>query len=180
VYLAPTAGYFVADNLAVGVSLLYSNGHRKDERMFGPAGIAQRSETTLKQLRTGAFVQHHKMLTAQFGVTGRLGAGYQRQQEDGSGQTGAPSSNYEYTNSSTSSGYYADLTPGIVFFPVPRLGLIASLGALNFSNYKLNASSYSDTNGNTYTEVNKSESNLFNANFGLDAFLLGGTYYFGR
>ena len=180
VYLSPSIGYFVADNLAVGLSLYFGNGMREEDQVLAPLGIVQHSEMNVKQLRTGAFVQYYKMLNAQFGITGRLGAGYQRLKEDGNGYTNSNNPPYRYTSSNTSSGYYADLKPGVIFFPVPKLGLSASLGDLSFNHYKLIASSYSDSNGDTFMQGDENASNVFSANFGLDTFLLGGTYYFGR
>ena len=85
-----------------------------------------------------------------------------------------------FAGTNTSSGYYADLTPGIVFFPVPKFGINASLGSLGFSHYRLTDSRYNDANGGSYSRGDKNENNNFTANFGLDAFQLGGTYYFGR
>jgi len=63
---------------------------------------------------------------------------------------------------------------------VPKFGISATLGSLSFSHYGLTASNYNDTNGNTYLQGTSNDSDNFGANFGLDSFLLGGTYYFGR
>ena len=181
-YLYPAASYFVADNLAIGLVLGYSNGRRTDKAASTPNTQGSRFDrTTTISLRAGAFAQYYKMLTVQFGITGRLGAGYQRIKDDRDGnsfQNGIP--NYSFTSATTNSGYYVDLTPGLVFFPVPKFGISASIGALSFNNYKLTNATYNDTNGNTSSIGAENKGSSFTANFGLDSFLLGGTYYFGR
>ena len=178
-YLSPGASYFVADNLAVGLALGFSNGTWVENAVFNPALITVRhSRYTGMSLRVGAFGQYYKMLNTQFGLTGRLGAGYQRLNGDVDGYNAINGINNYFTGKNTSAGYYADLTPGIVFFPVPKFGLNASLGSLGFSHYSLTDSRYNDTNGGSQSRGDKN--NNFTANFGLDAFQLGGTYYFGR
>ena len=180
-YLLPAVSYFVADNLAVGLALGYANAKRTDNSVFSPARFyTQHSQTTTIMLRAGAFAQYYKMLTAQFGLTGRLGAGYQRQKEDRNGSTVDNATTYYFNSTITSAGYYADLTPGIVFFPVPKFGISASIGALSFNHYSLTNFSYNDNGGNTVSDGNKNDTSAFAATFGLDSFLLGGTYYFGR
>ncbi len=180
-YLLPAISYFVADNLAVGLALGYANAKRTDNSASNPTrSYTQYNQTTAIMLRAGAFAQYYKMLTVQFGLTGRLGAGYQRQKEDRNGSIVDNATTYYFTSTNTNTGYYADLTPGIVFFPVPKFGVSASIGALSFNHYSLTNSSYNDTTGNNVSEGAKNDSNAFAATFGLDSFLLGGTYYFGR
>ena len=179
-YLSPVTSYFVADNLAVGLAFGFGNGRtRVEDAGFNPVLITVRhSRYTAVSLWAGAFGQYYKMLNTQFGLTGRLGAGYQRLNEDRDGYNDVNGITNYFTGTNTSVGYYADFTPGIVFFPVPKFGLNASLGSLGFSHYSLTDSHYNDINGNSHSRGNKN--NNFTANFGLDAFRLGGTYYFGR
>ena len=179
-YLSPVASYFVADNLAVGLAFGFGNGRTQvEDAVSNPALTTVRhSRYTAVSLRAGAFGQYYKMLNTQFGLTGRLGAGYQRLNENRDGYNDANGITNYFTGANTSAGYYADLTPGIVFFPVPKFGLNASLGSLGFSHYGLTDSRYNDTNGGSYSRGDKN--NSFTANFGLDAFQLGGTYYFGH
>lgn len=180
-YLSPTVSYFVADNLAVGLVLGYGNGMRVEDAVSNPAfTTVQHGRYTEVSLRAGAFGQYYKMLNAQFGLTGRLGAGYQRLKQDRDGYNAANGATNYFTGTNTSAGYYADLTPGIIFFPVPKFGINASLGSLGFSHYRLTDSRYNDANGGSYSRGDKNENNNFTASFGLDAFQLGGTYYFGR
>lgn len=183
VNISPAASYFVADNLAVGLMLGYYNTRRTESRMFAPSvQISGFNKTTSMSLRVGAFAQYYKMLTTQFGVTGRLGAGYQHAKQDRTGYSdqSTTADYYNYVSTSTSNGYYVDLTPGLIFFPVPKFGLSASIGTLSFNNYKVNDFSYNDSNGYSSSAGTDSKSSYFAADFGLNSFLLGGTYYFGR
>ena len=74
---SPAAGYFVKDNLAIGLSLGYV-ANRKAYTTYTPAPPSVRAEldpTTI--LRMGPFVQYYKMISEQFGVLGTLSAGFQ-------------------------------------------------------------------------------------------------------
>ncbi|GAA4038906.1 hypothetical protein GCM10022409_25710 [Hymenobacter glaciei] len=171
--ISPSVGYFVLDNLQVGLNLGYSSVRQPYTTSSLPYySLPEPGPQT--RLSVGPFVQYYKMVSEQFGFTGNLGAGYQRE-------------HYQtyYGGNSTSpdlleingSGFYAGLTPGIVFFPIPRLGLNASMGALayNHSNYKY------PTGVNVVGPVDYTNTtSYFGANFGLSQLQFGGTYYFGR
>lgn len=169
---SPSLGYFVADNLAIGINAGYS-ATRRGYTTFTPSSATVRAELDpTTNLRLGVFGQYYKMLTEQFGVLGTLGVGYQSLRD------------YSYSNNGPNaliqedraSGYYADLTPGIIFFPIPKLGLNASIGSLGFN--RLNYD-YPTNSGPTPSDY-KSYSTSFGASFGLSQLLFGGTYYFGR
>lgn len=154
--IAPNAGYFVADNLAVGLNLSYSTGRTTI------SNYPQNDLDAATALRVGPYVQYYKMLSEQFGFVGTLGAGYQH------------SSTPTYIGSSsivdvTRSGYYASLTPGVIFFPVPKFGISASVGYLGYDRVAVKPTS---ANGQTISD--------FDAAFGLDQLTFGGTFYFGR
>lgn len=153
----PSVGYFVADNLAVGLDV----GYLITKRRFEDTG-ASSTTTPTEQLRAGAYVQYYKMLTEQFGLVGTLGAGYQHR---ASGGYRAIDPNDPNVNVN-SNGFYAQLMPGLVFFPTPKLSISASVGYLGYERMKL-------------TSVDRSISDL-GAAFGFDQLLFGGTYYFGR
>ncbi|MGI4760490.1 MAG: hypothetical protein ACRYF0_07275 [Janthinobacterium lividum] len=153
--VAPSVGFFVADNLAVGISGSYQMFHSKYNESVGVT-----SELKSKQYQIGAFVQYYKMVTEQFGFTGTLGGGYQYAE------------NF-YTGSPPTKGAYANLTPGLVFFPIPKLAIGASIGGLNYT-YASYKAPDSFNSSETY------HSSSFGANFGLSQLLFSGTYYFGR
>lgn len=157
--IAPAAGYFVADNLAIGISGTYRITHIVNNAV--PSAFS--SDRKVTEFRVGAFAQYYKMVSEQFGFTGTLGGGYQ--------YSGDPYG--YYTGDSAGKGFYANLTPTIVFFPIPKLAIGASIGGINYSylSYK--------TPGN-YTNQDSYASSSFGADFGLSQLLLSGTYYFGR
>ena len=159
--LAPSVGYFVAENLAVGLNLGYTATKNKYTSTFSSSPSDLAPNVTF---RSGAYVQYYKMLTDQFGLVGTLGGGYQYNRTT---NVFGPAGNMS-TNETKQKGYYASLTPGIVYFPVPKLGISATLGSLAFSRLKEtpNASEPVTTD--------------FGASFGLNQLQFGGTYYFGR
>lgn len=153
--VAPSVGYFLADNLAIGLGLSYAAQRTTFDPTLRPNLDAATS------LRVGPYVQYYKMLSEQFGVLGTLGGGYAR--------SVAP----RYTTPNTtaeekSSGVYADLTPGIIFFPVPKFGMSAAIGSLSYNRTRPDDS------------ATESTSSSFGANFGLSQLNFGGTYFFGR
>jgi hypothetical protein len=177
----PTVSYFVADNLAIGLSVGYVYGKRTEDAVSVPAlYTVQHSLSRMSSLQAGAFAQYYKMLTTQFGLTGRLGGGYQRFKDDRDGNYLVIGTPYYFNSSNTSQGYYLNFMPGLIFFPVPKFGLTASMGSLSFNHFSLTNYSYNDSSNTPYSNNSDTDGNSFSANFGLDAFQLGGTYYFGR
>ena len=157
---SPAASYFAADNLALGVNLSYT----AQTPYHISTGSNSSSPDANTSLRVGPFVQYYKMLTEQFGFTGMLGAGYQNVDVKGDGNPG--------DRGYTSKGYYAAITPGVVFFPIPKFGISASIGSLGYDHL-----SYDYPNAPSGFE---STTSTIGASFGLDKLLFGGTYYFGR
>lgn len=159
--IAPSVGYFVADNLAVGLSLGYSATKNTYTSSFANSLSDLDPNTTF---RGGAYVQYYKMLTDQFGLVGTFGGGYQYNRNiNVYGPVGSMSS-----NETKQKGYYANLTPGIIYFPIPKLGISATVGSLAYSRLK-----ETPTSGEPVTTN-------FGASFGLSQLQFGGTYYFGR
>jgi len=157
--VSPSIGIFVADNLAVGINGTYQVSHNNTNY----SAFYTPSEYKTRLLQVGPFVQYYQMLTEHFGFTGTLGAGYQYS-----------SNPYGYRNSTGSSakGAYAGLTPGVVFFPIPKLSIGAAIGGIRYS-YLVNNND--DGNG-----LDDYKSTSFGADFGLDQLTFSGTYYFGR
>ena len=163
---SPSVGYFLADNLAIGLGLGYTSTKYK-VTYSGPGRTSPNPLDASTTLRVGPYVQYYKMLSEQFGVLGTLGAGYQ------SGF--AP--NYSDNNpgriiETKTSGYYAALTPGVIFFPIPKFGLSASIGNLGYEQANVKQSDDVDGESEKYSS--------FGASFGLSQLQFGGTYYFGR
>jgi hypothetical protein len=159
--IAPSVGYFVADNLAVGLSLGYTATKNTYNSTFSNNLSDLAPNTTF---RSGAYVQYCKMLTDQFGLVGTLGGGYQYNRTT---YIYGPAGNMN-SGETKQKGYYASLTPGTIYFPVPKLGISATVGSLAYSRLK-----ETPTSGEPVTTD-------FGASFGLSQLQFGGTYYFGR
>ncbi|WP_310396696.1 hypothetical protein [Hymenobacter sp.] len=161
----PAVGYFLADNLAVGLNLGYSAASEKITNT-GPGATSPNSLDAWTSLRVGPYVQYYKMLSEQFGVLGTLGAGYQN--------TFTPSAsggNSRIIETKTN-GFYAGLTPGVIFFPIPKFGISASIGGLGYDRVEVKRSD--DDDGRS-----RNLSNL-GASFGFDQLQFGGTFFLGR
>lgn len=168
--LSPAVGYFVADNLAIGAMLNYASRQQTSSSSTtgGVGGVIPQLDPSTS-VRLGLYAQYYKMLGEQFGLIGTLGGGYQA------------SKDYNLTGSNgiietKGSGYYAELTPGVVFFPIPKLGISASVGALGYSRFSYDYPVGQGTAPASYESTTSS----FGASFGLSQLLFGGTYYFGR
>jgi hypothetical protein len=151
----PAVGYFLADNLALGLNLGYTA--RRTTFSQSPAGNIDAATN----FRVGPYVQYYKMLGEQFGVLGTLGGGYARTFTPMF--IGPTTVIEEETN-----GAYASLTPGIIFFPIPKFGISATIGYLGYDR--------------TWTEDSSTDlkSSGFGASFGINQLFFGGTYFFGR
>lgn len=166
-------GGFVADNLALGLQLSYTvtGGSFKSSSNNSP----QSGPPTSTTLRVGPVVQYYKMLSEQFGLIATVGAGY----ESDVRQTvqyyvspyGYPMTYYANLKAT---GYYAAITPGIVFSPTPKFGLAATIGSLGYN--RLTVKDNNQSGSNTADETASS----FDAGFGFSQLQFGATYYFGR
>lgn len=160
--ISPSAGYFVADNLAVGVNL----GYNTNRTAFSYAeGVLTGTDQRNKQLVLGAFAQYYRMFTDQFGIVGTLSAGYSHY-----------TLHYNFgqvtPGDGTSNGFVGALTPSLVFFPVPKFSLGASIGSISY-NHSTSKQDSSFSNQSSTTSI-------FGANFGLNSLAFSGTYYIGR
>ena len=167
--LAPYFGFFAADNLAVGLNLSYTS--QNSYTTSTPSNNTTVNDRATTSLRIGAFGQYYRMLTEQFGLTGTLGAGYENDFRPSrySGQT-TPGPDLRAT------GFYTTLTPGLIFLPIPRLGIGASVGSLSY--LRLNVTQEGNTSNTTVTTSDVATT--FGASFGLDQLTFSGTYFFGR
>lgn len=161
---SPTVGYLVANNLAVGLMAGYSLNKNQGADGYNLSS----SEQISKAVFGGLFADYYRLLGPYFGLKGRLAASYSR-------------NSYDYNNAGPNGASYSrntgyslgtNLVPSLLFFPVPKLALEASLGGLYYS-YGRATSSPNVINGD-------SRSNNFAANFGLSYLTLGGTFFPGR
>ena len=149
----PQAAYFVADNAALGLKLSLTASRLS--KIDGSTTVTSKAATLL---RVGAFGQYYQMLSDQFGVVGTVDVGYQRQ--------------FVPAGDATGSGVYAALTPSIIFLPVPKFGITASVGSIGYDRLSFTSPGQPDTIASKQTN--------FGAVFGLSQLLFGGTYFIGR
>ena len=168
----PSAGYFVADNLAIGLDFGYSAQNNAYTRLTpAPATVlAELDPTTV--IRVGPYVQYYKMLGDQFGILGTLSGGYQRSSESNYSRGGSSA----VVEETKGSGYYASLTPGVIFFPVPKFGISASIGSLRYSRMSYDF----PTNRGTAPDGYENITSRFGLGFGLDQLQFEGTFFLGR
>ena len=154
--ISPYVGFFVADNLSIGLNVSYASS--KPE--YSGSNIPDASPKATTNFQIGPFVQYYNMLSEQFGLVGTLSAGYEH--------TSRPATSNSV--GLTGSGFYSGITPSIVFFPIPKFSIGASIGSLGYS--RLSIDSGSSTSEETLTDLG--------VNFGLSQLQFSGTYYFGR
>ena len=156
---AARAGVFVLPNLAVGLAADF----RTDEYPYSDDGPA-------KGRKLGGFVQYYRMLTPRFGLTGALGGGHLRQDtfREPFYWPGDPNTRSVLQGT----GYYLDLTPGLVFFPQPALGLTLNMGQVAYSHRREGPPGWA---GYTDREITD-----FSSRFGLSSLQLGAAYYLRR
>jgi len=156
-------GTFVADNFAIGLDVNHTATGGKYEASNNSFPLRQPAAATT--LRVGPFAQYYRMVSEQFGLFGTLGAGYASDYK----QTGSGAGGY---SNLYGRGFYASLTPGIVFLPIPKFGLTATMGSLGYT--RLNITTEDQPDG--FEDVASS----FAAGFGIRQLQFGGVYYFGR
>lgn len=170
---APAIGYFVSENLILGVNGtidLYNRQNNGMELSFDDY-VKRETKEKRRTLGAGVFGRYYKFMGDKFALYGQVGLGYQN-----------------YTSSSTyqrervpvvdrndwrSEQLYGQILPGIVFFPTQKLGLELSMRGASY-NITTNTSSISQD-----TE-RKSTHNTFNLGFGLNDLRLGISLYLGR
>jgi hypothetical protein len=160
----PMAGYFIVDNLAIGLSVGQSNS--KNVYSYDIPNIIG-SDLRSSQFNLGAFAQYYRMLTDHFGLVGTLTMGYNHGTSQATYANGG--------NRSTSNGFSAGLIPSVVFFPISKFSIGASLGNVGYSS----STSRLDSDTNVLDNGTNSGSS-FGAFFGLSYLAFSGTYYLGR
>ena len=176
----PQIGFFVADNLAIGLSGSTSSTKQKQTQYYGgpnitPSTSASIDEYETKALSVGPFVRYYKMASEKVGFYGQLAGGYQRlKQESSTTYTGVNPPN-GYNSDFKSTGGFASLMPGFVFFPTEKIGLELTVG--NLSYYKTKGKPESTSPGQSSYEGTSSS---FAADFGLQYITAGISFHLGN
>lgn len=132
---APSYGYFVANNLAIGISASFS--HSKSENSYqstfavnGVYSYSQLSATsTTNRYLIGPFVRYYVPISDQFKFFGQFNAGI------GFGDSEIAGSSY-ISNKSKLSSLQAALSPGLAFFPARKWAIEFGFNLLSFARDK--------------------------------------------
>ena len=112
---SPSVGYFVSDNIAVGVALGVTSGKEED-------GVSE--DLKLNSFTAGAFGQYYFTPAKQFSFFGQLSAAYVASKaEQGPVEL-------------KTNGFVAGLAPGISYFVSDCFALQASFGVLSYTTSK--------------------------------------------
>ncbi|RTQ47501.1 hypothetical protein EJV47_18955 [Hymenobacter gummosus] len=171
--LSPRVGVFVANRLAVGVQadLSWQKAEMPDAYYSSPSGLPQFADRTdrSKGASIGPFVRYYQMLGEKMGFYGHLAGGYTRAQGSTTYEGPASYNNGKYVTK----GGFANLTPGLVYFPSNRIGLEVSLGNLSYS------SNTGKQEEPALPDAPQTRTSYFGARFGLSQLLLGVSCHLG-
>lgn len=172
--ISPTAGYFVAENLVVGIRADWQQETRKYPVIIltpvnpgpGPATATfLYGKAITRRLQVGPFARYYKFFGDKAAFYGQAGAGYsgvKNTQE----QPDTPNG-YEFQ----SSGFYGQLSPGFVYFPTRLFALEVGLRGLSYQRL-----TYS---GDGYVGEDPTSSAV-DVGFRLRDLRLGASFYLGR
>jgi outer membrane protein len=141
---SPKAGYFVTNNIAVGVALGF--GSNKHDMGFGV-------EEKITTFSVGAFGRYYFKPGSQFSIFGQLGVNSNSSKDENTVGN--------ITTVSKINGFDVMLSPGISYFVSRSLAIEASFGALGYETEKPN------TPGADSTDSFGLNLNLSSINFGL-------------
>lgn len=142
---SPKAGYFVTNNIAVGVKLGFTSG--KDTEQVGPASI----ETKTNTFEAGAFGRYYFTPASQFSFFGELSAGFNSSKTEIEGVPGESKSN----------GFNVGVAPGISYFVSNNIALEATFGLLGYKTNK------PDVDGAESTDTFNIGANFSDIRFGI-------------
>jgi hypothetical protein len=169
----PQVGFFIVDNLAIGLNGLVSSGRSTSvQQNYVGTGtpITLTSKETANSWNLGPFVRYYHMIGEKVGLYGQLAGGYQH----GTLKTENARPQAD-TRTTKTTGGYANLMPGAVYFLTPKIALELTMGNLGYEKTK-STSEFSDI-----TQTNqKGSSSSFAANFGLRNLALGASFYLGN
>jgi len=155
---APKAGYFISENLVLGVGLGLTTGSQKN----GSAIQYKQSGYSI-----GPFVRYYKFLGERTALFGNAAFNYNKT------KTKSLNLNQELVPANNQENIGAYITPGLTYFASSRIGLEISLGYIGYSKnlyeYNLDTPYYSKTKNSGFVKY-----------YGLANSALGVNFYLGR
>lgn len=174
---APQIGFFVADNLALGIRGSVGSGKTIETRNDNGSPDTYHRNDRIKGVTIGPFMRYYKMLGEKIAFYGQLAGGYQRQTQNNSSYYSGINNEEYYSSEAKSTGGFATLSPGFVFFPTPKVGLELTVGSLSYTASKSESTFQSNQSYQTSYEGNSSS---FGANFGLQYLAVGASFHLGK
>lgn len=171
-----SGGYFIKDNIAVGVIVNYSNNSSRSQnlQMGGTQLFINQNDYSNDMVSGGMFLRQYKILGQsrfalfyQVNATYGIGTSLTRQQSSFNGAI--TESVYRGRSSVLSVNVY----PGLTYFVTKRIGIEATLGSVGYSYMKDNNNRSSGLSSERTTQ------NL-NVNFALSSLSLGVRIYLGK
>jgi hypothetical protein len=143
--IQPSIGFFINDLVVVGLQANYQRDYILDERQSNSTSTdpsLQLNETELKAISwsVGPFLRYHLPLKENIFLFAHAGSGIGNRKQESYRTFSMVSEgeiedlgNYYSTNNRPL--VFANLKPGIIFFPVSKLGLEVSLGEIGYYTY---------------------------------------------
>jgi hypothetical protein len=153
--VSPAGGYFVADGLAVGLSLGFSGTKWNDD--------ANDSKSKTSSFGLSVFAKKYKSIADKFYLFGQANVGF------GSGKSETENNGTTVDGPKTNSIFFG-LAPGAEYFFSEHISMSCSVGALSFI-----SSTETEEVGGT---EQKDKDTQFDFNLDLSAVNFGFTYYF--
>lgn len=158
-FIAPNVGYFVADNLAIGISIGYQWG--KNEQDVEQVGY-QNYRIHNRAWNISPYVRHYTAFSEQFRFFAQLSGSYNyNKMETNANPSGTPVSQKSNT-------FIAQLSPGLAFFPSKRFGIEFALTGISYSHDKIKGLPFAE----------ESSSNNFGVSLNATSPRIGLQYYF--
>ena len=166
--IQPIVGYFISDNLSIGINtgVSFGNSEQAESGRFADSNQNYERNSSRKEriVSLGPVARYYKFIGDKFALFGQFGAGYKNNYfSDYSNH-----SNSVYSYNGRSQGFYANLSPGITFFPTKKLGIEISVNGLSYDRITQKKDGFKWSNSSLYT------------NFGLSSLFIGGSIYLGR
>ncbi|KOS06012.1 hypothetical protein AM493_08160 [Flavobacterium akiainvivens] len=146
--VAPKAGYFVSENIALGVGL----GYRSQKSDQTDSFLGTTYETKTSTFEAGVFGRYYFTPASNFSIFTELSAAYATTKQE---------SNMDWATDFTVNAFDVEFAPGFNYFVTRHLALEATFGFINYSTRKL------DIDGAETTNAFNVSLDLANINFGI-------------
>jgi hypothetical protein len=170
--ISPNLGYFIKDNLAIGVSL--NLGNTGETQNYQNSQNIPPYKTTYNYNYTsygiGLFVRQYYNITGNFRFYLNGGINYSYQTTKLTNTYTDPYANDPTIQENHANNFSINITPGLVYFITPKIGIQTTFGGLNYS--------YSISTIPNVSYDNHSYSSNYGLNLNISSFALGLNYYF--